>query len=248
MASQFNTKSLRERSLQQRTGEVFCPRCSSRTTEPEEVCRVCGFSLSLCEDLFPFEPPSLSLVLDPGQILPPGTRKDLLRPYKALRKRIPQVDICFCFVQLQEGCSVEEFSFWLFNTAPDADTSRAWNLLITIDLTSGQLSLTTGYALESFIAHESWEASLQELAACAGDGHWKEGLTGFLRESRDLLSSACTAIHRSGQPLQGPDPRPSSQPTDSTGPKAHASKVSLLSASEESCPSGQEPITTKSLT
>lgn len=149
--------------------------------------------------MFPFEAPKLSLIIDPSGILPPGTEKDLVRPYKTLRKRIPQVDICFCFVQLEQGCSVEEFSFWLFNTAPDATLSRAWDLLVTVDLTSRQLSLTCGYALEPFLARESWEGSLQELAACLGDRQWSEGLAGFLRDSRDLLSSACSAACRSAR-------------------------------------------------
>ena len=194
--SQLNRKNPKGFPLPQFEGKTFCPRCKSEGGEIAEFCPRCGFSLPLSEAMFPFEPPSLSLILDPSGILPPGTEKNLLRPYKALRKRIPQADICFCFVQLEQGCSVEEFSFWLFNTAPDADQSRAWNLLVTVDLTSGQLSLTCGYALESFLARESWEASLQQLAACLGDGQWHEGLAGFLRDSRNLLSSACYAACR----------------------------------------------------
>ena len=179
-----------------------CPRCRSEVAESAKACGTCGFSLSLCEAIFPFEAPPLSLVIDPSRVVPPGIEKHLARPYKALRKRIPQVDICFCFVQLQHGYSVEEFAFWLFNTAPGADQSRAWNLLVTVDLLSGQLSLTSGYALEPFLLPESWEASLQELAACLGDGQWNEGLAGFLRSSRDLLSSACSDARRHAQAHQ----------------------------------------------
>lgn len=189
--------------------------------ESAKACGTCGFSLSLCEAIFPFEAPPLSLVVDPSRVVPPGIEKQLARPYNALRKRIPQVDICFCFVQLQRGYSVEEFAFWLFNTAPGADQSRAWNLLVTVDLLSGQLNLTSGYALEPFLVLESWEASLQELAACLGDGQWNEGLAGFLRDSRDLLSSACYVVRRhaqSHQDAQSEAPRTSEDSQDVTSP------------------------------
>ena len=198
----LKTKQPTESSLPQAVRRASCPRCRSEVAESAKACGTCGFSLSLCEAIFPFEAPPLSLVIDPSRVVPPGIEKHLARPYKALRKRIPQVDICFCFVQLQHGYSVEEFAFWLFNTAPGADQSRAWNLLVTVDLLSGQLSLTSGYALEPFLLPESWEASLQELAACLGDGQWNEGLAGFLRSSRDLLSSACSDARRHAQAHQ----------------------------------------------
>ena len=198
----LKTKQPTESSLPQAVRRASCPRCRSEVAESAKACGTCGFSLSLCDAIFPFEPPPLSLVVDPSRVVPPGIEKHLARPYKALRKRIPQVDICFCFVQLQHGYSVEEFAFWLFNTAPGADQSRAWNLLVTVDLLSGQLSLTSGYALEPFLVPESWGASLQELAACLGDGQWNEGLAGFLRDSRDLLSSACYVARRHAQAHQ----------------------------------------------
>ena len=198
-----------------------CPRCRSEVAESAKACGTCGFSLSLCEAIFPFEAPPLSLVVDPSRAVPPGIEKQLARPYKALRKRIPQVNICFCFVQLQHGYSVEEFAFWLFNTAPGADQSRAWNLLVTVDLLSGQLNLTSGYALDPFLVPESWEASLQELAACLGDGQWSKGLAGFLRDSRDLLSSACYVARRHSQThqhAQSEAPRTSENSQDVTSP------------------------------
>ena len=152
--------------------------------------------------MFPFEAPPLALIVDPSHILPPGIEKHLARPHRALRKRIPQVEICFCFVQLERGYSVEEFAFWLLNTAPGAKKSRPWNLLVTVDLVSEQLTLTSGYALEPFLIHEAWEASLQELAACLGDGQWSEGLAGFLRDCRGLLASACRAARKDSRAHQ----------------------------------------------
>ena len=170
--------------------EISCPHCQRQLEEQEVTCPACGFNLPECLRSFPFAAPPLSLIIDPSQFLPERITRDLKKPYRKLRKCAPQVDICFCFVRLPEGSPLAEFAFWLHNTAPEADASRAWQLLIVGDLNSGQLTLTSGYALEPFLRRELWEAALQELAACFSDEQWKEGLTGFLKDTRGLLSAA----------------------------------------------------------
>ncbi|MBJ05712.1 MAG: hypothetical protein CMO40_01125 [Verrucomicrobiaceae bacterium] len=139
---------------------------------------------------FPFSAPPLQLLIDPSGLLPPGTSRRLQKAYRRLRRRVPQVDISFCFVWLQPDVSLENFAFWMHNTAPDTDSQRAWQLLVVGDRTSGQLTMTSGYALEPFLKLELWEAALQELAACLSDEQWKEGLNGFLVDARVLLTAA----------------------------------------------------------
>ena len=170
--------------------DIFCPHCQQQLEPQETSCPGCGFNLGECVRLFPFAAPPLSLIIDPSRFLPERITKDLKKPYRKLRKCAPQVDICFCFVRLPEGSQLAEFAFWLHNTAPEADASRAWQLLIVGDLNSGQLTLTSGYALEPFLRRDLWEAALQELAACFSDEQWKEGLIGFLKDTRGLLSAA----------------------------------------------------------
>ena len=170
--------------------KISCPHCHRQIKEQENTCAGCGFSLQECVRSFPFAAPPLALIIDPSQFLPARITQDLKKPYRKLRKCIPQVDICFCFVRLPGESPLAEFAFWLHNTAPEADVSRAWQLLIVGDLNSGQLTLTSGYALEPFLRRELWEAALQELAACFSDEQWKEGLTGFLKDTRVLLSTA----------------------------------------------------------
>lgn len=167
--------------------------------EPEDTCEHCDFDLSQCTKAFPFAAPPLSLVIDPAKLLPEGIEKEIRKTYQKVRKRARQVELSFCFVRLQAGVSIEEFAFWLHNSAPGADESRAWHLLVVGDLTSGRLTLTTGYALEPFIKPEIWEAALQELAACIADDQWKEGLNGFLVDVRVLLSDAWQAAERRRQ-------------------------------------------------
>ena len=177
-------------------GGMFCPHCRAELGNTAETCPGCRFNLEECQKSFPFAAPPLALIIDPSELLPAGIEKDLKKNYRKLRKCTPQVDISFCFVRLQVGSPLEEFAFWLHNTAPGAGPSRAWQLLVVGDLTSGRLTLTSGYALEPFLKHELWEAALQEMAACFSDEEWKEGLNGFLTDARDLLASAWQIAER----------------------------------------------------
>jgi hypothetical protein len=178
---------------------MACPHCQSKLEQPEDTCGHCDFDLSQCMKAFPFAAPPLALIIDPAKLLPEGIEKEIRQSYQKVRNRARQVDLSFCFVRLQAGVSIEEFAFWLHNTAPGADESRAWHLLVVGDLTSGRLTLTTGYALESFIKPEIWEAALQELAACIADDQWKEGLNGFLVDVRVLLTGAWQTAERRRQ-------------------------------------------------
>lgn len=178
---------------------MVCPHCQSRLEQPEDSCGHCDFDLSQCTKSFPFAAPPLSLVIDPAKLLPEGIENEIRKAYLRLRKRARQVELSFCFVRLQAGVPIEEFAFWLHNSAPGADESRAWHLLVVGDLTSGRLTLTTGYALEPFIKPEIWEAALQELAACIADEQWKEGLKGFLVDARVLLTDAWQGAERRRQ-------------------------------------------------
>ena len=180
-------------------GGMFCPHCRTELEKVTEACPQCRFTLEESQKSFPFAAPPLTLIIDPSELLPAGIEKDLKKPYRKLRKCTPQVDISFCFVRLQVGSPLEEFAFWLHNTAPGANPVRAWQLLVVGDLTSGRLTLTSGYALEPFLKHELWEAALQEMAACFSDEEWKEGLSGFLTDARDLLTSAWQVAERRRQ-------------------------------------------------
>ena len=180
-------------------GRLSCPHCQLNLQDVAQTCPGCGFNLAECQKSFPFAAPPLALIIDPSSILPTGIEKDLKKNYRKFRKCTPQVDISFCFVRLQAGSPLEEFAFWLHNTAPEAESGRAWQLLVVGDLTSGRLTLTSGYALEPFLKHELWEAALQEMAACFSDDEWKEGLNGFLTDARDLLSSAWHVAERRRQ-------------------------------------------------
>jgi len=169
---------------------MLCPHCRAKFEHPEESCSHCEFDLSVCEKAFPFSPPPLTPIIDPSGLVPAGLNEDLAKATQKLRKRFPKIEISFCFVRLQPGVATQEFAFWLHNSAPHADETRAWHLLVVGDFTSGQLALSAGYGLEPYIKNDLWEAALQELAACIADEEWKEGLNGFVADARTLLTAA----------------------------------------------------------
>jgi hypothetical protein len=194
------------------------------------------------ERAFPFAPPPLSLVIDPARHLPVGIEGELHGAYEKVRKRFPQVDFSFCFVHLQDGMALQEFAFWLHNSAPGADEARAWLILVVGDLASGRLTLTAGYGLEPFIKAPAWEAALQELAACQADGQWEQGLSGFLLDARDLLTVAWNTAE---QRRKGSHRKPENKERRSDSPQNEAEEAAAVAGPETTSnpagPYGAEP-------
>ncbi|NNC90529.1 MAG: hypothetical protein HKN82_18900 [Akkermansiaceae bacterium] len=193
-----------------------CPRCATTLEEAPEACPHCGFSLPSCARNFAFDPPPLEFLMDPEGRLAAGSGPVLTARRNALRTIVPQVDFSFCLVSLAAGHDVRDFSFWLFNSAPDLDASRAWQILVTADFTAGRIVLTPGYAVEPFLQHDPWNHALALLAERGGNDDWAGGIAAFLDRARGLLSIAAAraaAADPPGSPRPGPDP-------ESSGPAA----------------------------
>lgn len=192
---------------------MSCPHCASGLEETSAACPRCGFDFAYCQESFPFAAPPLDLLIDPGQLLPAGTVEQIKPAYERLRERFPQIDLSFCFLRLQAQANLQEFAFWLHNSAPAADEHRAWTLLVVTDLTSNRLTLSPGYALEPFLRSEPWEAILQELANAIGQEEWAGGLGRFIDESslmfRQAWELATDRLDR-GEPA-APTPGPDSE-------------------------------------
>ena len=171
-------------------GTMPCPHCREKMKKAVESCPRCGFDLAYCQESFPFAAPPLALLIDPARELPAGLGDEISPAYRKFLKRFPQIEFSFCFVRLQPGVEIQEFAFWLHNSAPDDGEDRGWKILVVTDFTSGQLSLAPGYAIEPFMRNDPWEGILQELAVCFAEERWKEGLTGFLKDAGEVLEAA----------------------------------------------------------
>lgn len=169
---------------------MVCPRCQVAFAEAPEACPACGYDFERACENFPFSPPPLSLIMDPAGLFSEEIEESIRIPYENLRSAFPQIDVSFCFVKLTPGTPLSEFCFWLFNASPDADESRAWRILVTADFDSGQMALTSGYAIEPFIEPSDWTANLGATATAASQGKWKEALEIFLHNADRILRCA----------------------------------------------------------
>ena len=169
---------------------MVCPRCRATFDAPPEACQNCGYDFALSQVSLPFAPPPLEFVMNPAGLLPDTVADDVSEAYAAFRKRFPQIQVSFCFIQLTPGIPLSEFAFWLFNTAPDPTEDRAWRMLVTIDLGAGQLSVNSGYALEPFIDPAAWSPALNSTATACAKAEWSEALTHFLHHADAILTTA----------------------------------------------------------
>ena len=170
----------------------MCPRCRAPFEEAPEACPNCAFDFAASVESFPFAPPPLDLIINPAGLLPPEAAEAARARYEAFRARYPAIGLSFCFIQLAPRTPLSEFAFWLFNSAPGADDTRAWQLLLTVDLAAGQMSLNSGYALEPFIDPKAWHAALNNYAAKCAQADWSGALVGFIDEADQLLHRAWT--------------------------------------------------------
>ena len=176
-------------------GEMSCPHCQTGFEEPVDACPRCNFDLGHCNEAFPFSPPPLSLLLDPSGLLPEGLEREISRSYRKFRKKFPQIDFTFCFLNLQAEVDLRDFAFWLHNAAPDADRKRAWRILVVGDLTTGRLTLSPGFAIEPFLRSNRLESSLHELAGALSENSWGKGISTFIRECDHSLDQAWKAAN-----------------------------------------------------
>ena len=183
---------------------MVCPRCQMNFGEEPDCCPGCGYHFGRACEAFPFSPPPLALVMNPGGLVADGLEESLQGPYQALRTSFPQIDLSFCFVTLSPGTPLSEFGFWLFNAAPGAVDARAWHLLVTVDFASGQIALTPGYAIEPFVKSGDWTANLAATATAGSRGHWTEALEIFLHNARRILLCAWDDSHDRQAPDQDP--------------------------------------------
>jgi hypothetical protein len=174
-------------------GEMVCPRCRAPFPEPPDACPNCDYDFAAGVESFPFAPPALELFMNPAGLLPDDVAGPVRERYDAFRSRFPGISLSFCFIQLAPGTPLSEFAFWLFNSAPGAGDDRAWQLLLTVDLGAGRVSLNSGYALEPFIDPAQWTDPLNTCAAACAQADWTRALTRFIGDADRLLATAWKA-------------------------------------------------------
>ena len=147
--------------------DPLCPSCGQITAEGQRVCVSCGYGFEFAARVLPYEAPELRKFIDQEGHL---TRDDIKlgqRALEKLRAKFPQVTLCTCVVNVPESVKLSEFGFWLFNQSvpngPRLVERRMRSILLTIDPTRQEASLTLGYGLDPFITDSSLVECLKKI-------------------------------------------------------------------------------------
>ncbi|MGZ4967499.1 MAG: TPM domain-containing protein, partial [Chthoniobacterales bacterium] len=181
-----------------------CPSCGTRIEAAADRCPNCKLTLSKLDMKFGLVPAHSRFLSDRSGTLPLEDMEELRAMLRLFEKKFPQVLFSIFIIELERGTSVAEYAFWLANRANFGSVSKAladnYNLLLTIDLTSGHAALTAGYALESYVPENDLQQVLDDFAAAFGDG----GLTSGLRAAIESMTQHLREL--SGKAKNAPAP------------------------------------------
>ncbi len=144
--------------------------------------------------MFSDPPPPLLPILDAAGILEESDLVNIGSARESLRGRFPQFHWRVCTVILPPASSLSLFGFWLLNACPllDEETleSRASTVLLLINADSGQVAAVPGYAVESYLADETWKLILSSMAEPWRSGKPGEAIVRFFTSTRGHLEIA----------------------------------------------------------
>lgn len=180
-------------------GAMVCPACQRRMEEPEGRCPHCGFTGADCLAMFPFAAPALEDVVDAGNVLDKSELAAVRSRLARLRRRFRQVHWCLCLVCLPADVNLRLFGFWLLNSArpPEKDPGTpAWTVLLVVDTANQSASVTAGYAVEAFVADDSWMRALMAMVVSLRRGHHGQALCEFLETCGHELEAGALRARR----------------------------------------------------
>ena len=144
-----------------------CPSCYGQIAEGDRACAECGYGFEFAARLLPYDAPSLRKFIDYEGHL---SREDIKRAQSGmekLRKAFPQITLCTCVATVPDELTPSEFGFWLFNQSipdgPRMEDRRLHSILLCIDTTNEEASLTVGYGIDPFIDDVALESCLTKI-------------------------------------------------------------------------------------
>lgn len=187
-------------------GAMVCPACRRRLEEAADRCPSCGFTGTDCLIRFPFAAPALAEIIDPAGVLDAAGRREVSVRLARLRRRCRQLRWCLCLVDLPEGTDLRLFGFWLLNAAqaPANDPeAAAWTVLLLLDTRGEAAAVSTGYAVEPFIADDAWMRALNGMVTPWRSGDMLAALCSFLTDAGNELAVAAARAARLGSGGKG---------------------------------------------
>jgi uncharacterized membrane protein YgcG len=141
-----------------------CPSCGSPFAAPVPECPRCSLTLQRLDAKFGAVPLHTRYVTDRSGKLPLSAIRKLRGLLQIFEKKFPQSVFSVFVTDYVPGGSISEYTFWLANRARlsplDAVAGDNFDLLLGINLNSGDAALTAGYGLENYLAENDLESAL----------------------------------------------------------------------------------------
>lgn len=177
---------------------VTCPSCSQRFKEQAEKCPRCGFDAHVAVSKFPYTAPVLERFMDHAGVADEKLLSDVTAAVDDVMRRFPQVGLYFCMVQLEQTANLSEFGFWMMNACRlqqgQTEEDRAWSILLLVDVQTGVVAVSPGYAIEAFMEDSGWESLLKDISPQLRKGDYREALLGYVQGAELLLWQASQKV------------------------------------------------------
>lgn len=208
---------------------MYCPQCSAPVTAETNRCQLCGFSAGHLHRAIGSQWVRLQRVTDAAQCLRLEDHRQLEVLLNDFERSFPQLFFAVYLGVLPASLNVSELGFWLLNQGafetPSLIRRNDFGLLLVIDPSARQVSLTAGYALEGHFRHDQVVKLLSAVGKDLAKGAFASAIAKVCDECSRLLRkagrrTAWTPAEQTGaenlghlglEPLRGGH-RPSAQP------------------------------------
>jgi hypothetical protein len=171
-----------------------CPNCQTRLSENPARCPNCRFTGSDTVKMFPGTPPPLVPIADFANLWSPADLKKIAAAQEKTQRRFPQFHWKIYSVSLPRETNLNLFGFWMVNASPlspdETETQRAWTILLIFNAADGKVTVTPGYAAESWLAHDEWQHALLHMKRFWLANKRGDAVVAFFTLTRDLLTKA----------------------------------------------------------
>jgi uncharacterized membrane protein YgcG len=181
-----------------------CPSCGSPFATPVPECPNCRLSLDRLDAKFGAVPRHMRYLTDRSGKLPLSAISKLRGLLQIFERKFPQAPFSVFVTDHVPNGSISEYTFWLANRARlsplEATTGNNFDLLLGINVDSGEAALTVGYGLENYLTENDLESVLG-----AAEGAFRAGdVPRGIRECVQVMTNRLREIAKANETRPSP--------------------------------------------
>ena len=162
-----------------------CPSCRNLFAAPVTQCPGCGLTLEVLDAKFGAVPRYTRYLTDRSGKLPLLAIRKLRHLLQVFEAKFPQSSFSVFVTDHVPAGSISEYTFWLANRARLSSVGAAagdnFDLLLGINLGTGEAALTMGYGLESYLTESDLESALGAAESAFRTGDLPRGIRECVR-------------------------------------------------------------------